>query len=177
MTWMKHFPKDRNPYFRYILNTHLVGEQTTNDQEKKLMQTLAYRYLSKAAAEAPDTKGDVVNAGRYLKTFEDLSLLLRVYQAQGRYAEAISVLKDKEYGMSGQSSRNIWECARQLMDLLELDGQWTELLALCRLILNNARDHRRGPSGSLQYGLGKLGNDWKTWQMLVRANNSANTLE
>jgi len=59
MSWMKNFPKNRKPYFLYILTTHLVSESpNTPENEKKLMQMLAYKNMSKAIQLAfEDEKG------------------------------------------------------------------------------------------------------------------------
>ena len=171
MTWMKNFPKERKPFFLYILNTHLLSEQTIDEQEKSLMQRLAFKYLSKAASYIVESDEEASTDGRQIQSFEDRRLLLRVYQAQGKFLEAIEILEHPRLGLAPFLGGQRWELTRQYMDLLELCERWTQLRETCDLILEQSRD----PDCSERpYGFGKLGDDWKTWQMLIRAENKDN---
>ena len=54
MVWMKNFPKKREPYFLYIVTTYsLAGDSANSESERGLFQTLAYKCISKAAADVP----------------------------------------------------------------------------------------------------------------------------
>lgn len=173
MSWMKNFPKERKPYFLYILNTHLISERATNEQEKSLMETLAYKYLSKAATTVSESSGGVLSSGRQIQTFEDRYLLLRVYRAQGKYKEAIDMLENHRIGMGSVSGGCRWELAGQYMDLLEKQENWIQLHTVCRHILAESRETSHADP---QYDFAELGNDWKTWQMFIQASTKDDSL-
>jgi len=174
MTWMKNFPKERKPFFLYILNTHMISVQTANEQEKSLMQTLAYRTFSKAVKDKQKLEGKVSSAGREINSFEDLSLLLRVYRAQERYAEADEIITDPCIGFDAYVGGYKWELVGQYMELLSLQRRWGDLRDVCATVLKEARD--REPEKT-RFGFGKLGDDWKTWKTLLNANAKDDTTE
>ena len=172
-SWMKNFPKKREPFFLYILTIHRLAEDsTTPEPERTLLRSLAFKFLSKAASEVQDG----VKPARAISTLEDLLLLIRVYRAQGRYSEAVVIAKDSRSGLESPIGRNSWELARQLMDLLELSHQWTELWQLCQQLLVDARDNSlNGRFNLIHFPFGKLGDDWRVWQAFITASNSLGT--
>lgn len=163
---MKHFPKERRPFFLYILNTHKVSEQDTSEQQKALQQTLAYRTLSKAAADKQKSNGESNGMGREISSFEDLSLLIRIYRAQERYTELDEIFTDQRVGFNAYNGGIKWELVGQYMELLNLQQRWAQLREMCIAILKRCRDISFEDT-TLSFG--KLGNDWKIWQMLVSA--------
>lgn len=174
MTWMKNFPKERNPFFLYILNTHMISEETTQEREKHLMQTLAYRTISKAAKDRQNLNGETSIADREINHYEDLCLLLRVYLTEGRLAEAAEILTDPRIGFDNYVGGHRWELVQQYMGLLDLQQRWGELHDVCIAILTQSR--HQTPEGT-QSDYGKLGDDWKTWQTLITANAKGDPLK
>lgn len=173
MIWMKNFPKERKPFFLYIICTYLISDRTTNESEKKLAQALAYKCLSKAAADAPEKKVSVPEAGRHIHSKDELFLLLRVYRAQQRYKEAYDLLIDSRIGISTYPGVDKWEICRQYTDILELKGWWVELHQICRGILEGSLS-TAVKTPSLQVNFGAAGDDWKVWQGFLRASNEHN---
>lgn len=175
-SWMKNSPKNRAPFFLYILTMHKLAEGlATPESERTLLRSLAYKFLSKAAAEAPDG-AEGIQSNRAINELEDLHLLVRVYRAQGKYSEAAAIVRDSRTGMDSSLGRNSWELVRQLIDLLELSHQWLELWQLCQQLLVDARDQsveRR----LKHYPFGKLGDDWKVWQAIITATSKIGTKE
>lgn len=54
MSLQKNFPRDRKYYFWAIFLCHLVAnDSASSDVDRKLFGTLAYRMISKAAADTP----------------------------------------------------------------------------------------------------------------------------
>jgi N-terminal acetyltransferase B complex non-catalytic subunit len=54
MSLQKNFPKERKYYFWAILLTYVLAtDAESSDMERKLFGTLAYRMISKAAADVP----------------------------------------------------------------------------------------------------------------------------
>lgn len=177
-SWMKNFPRNRDPFFLYILTIHKLAEDsTTPESERTLLRSLAYKFLSKAATEVP-LGPEGIKPARAINTVEDLLLLVRVYRSQGRHSEAISIIKNSRMGMESPIGRTSWELIRQLIELLELNHQWDVLWKLCQHLLVDARDDSTGrqlhPS---HYPFGKLGDDWKVWQALVTASSNIGTQE
>ena len=175
-SWMKNFPKKRDPFFLYILTIHRLAEDsTTPEQERTLLRSLAFKFLSKAASEVQDGP-DGVKPARAISTLEDLLLLIRVYRAQGRFSEAAVIARDSRSGLVSPVGRNSWELARQLMELLELSHQWTDLWQLCQQLLVDARDNSHdGRFHLIHFPFGKLGDDWRVWQAFITASNSLGT--
>ena len=167
MAWMKNFPQERKPFFLYILVSHMLSERVGDEKEKQFMQALAYKYLSKAATDSQESTVPKSGTERQIQHFEDISLLLQIYRAQGRSAEAIKVVTDGRIGMQSQSGSNRWELAKQYLEMLEEREEWSALRLMCHSMLSQARE----PDFSdRQFGFGKLGNDWSTWRLYIRAN-------
>ena len=177
-SWMKNFPKNRDPFFLYILTIHKLAEEpTTPESERTLLRSLAYKFLSKAASEVPDGV-EGIKPTRAINTLEDLLLLVRIYRAQARYSEAVAIVRNSRTGIESPLGRNSWELIRQLIELLELSHQWEVLWRLCQQLLVDARDdstERRFHSA--HYPFSKLGDDWKVWQALVTASSNIETQE
>lgn len=177
-SWMKNFPKNRDPFFLYILTIHKLAEDSaTPESERTLLRSLAHKFLSKAASEVPEGL-EGIKPTRAINNLEDLLLLIRVYRAQGRYSEATAIVRDSRTGMESPLGRNSWDLARQLIELLELSHQWIELWQLCQQLLVDARDNSTERQFHLtHYPFGKLGDDWKVWQALINASSSIGTQE
>lgn len=55
MSLQKNFPKDRKYYFWAIFLSYLISiDDASSETDRKLFGTLAYRMISKAAAEVPE---------------------------------------------------------------------------------------------------------------------------
>lgn len=177
-SWMKNFPKNRDPFFLYIVTIHKLAEDSaTPESERTLLRSLAYKFLSKAASEVPEGV-EGIKPTRAIKTLEDLLLLVRIYRVQGKYSEAAAIVRDSRTGMESPLGRNSWELVRQLIELLELNHQWSELWQLCQQLLIDARDVSTETRLHLtHYPFGKLGDDWKVWQALITASRNIGTQE
>lgn len=97
---------------------------------------------------------------------EDLLLLVRIYRAQGKYDETIKVIS--HFQEKRQSTT--WDVVKQLIELYELTHQWKKLYGYCTSLLDEALEPSKTPNS----GFGKLGDDWKVWQGLLKANEEIN---
>ena len=171
-SWMKNFPKNRDPFFLYLLTMHKLTEDlATPESERALLGSLAYKFLSKAASEVPNGV-EGIKSTRAINTLEDHLLLVRVYRAQGKYSEAAAIVMGSPFGKMS------WELVRHLIELLQLCHQWTELWQLCQRLLVDARDE--SPERRIEmthYPFGKFGDDWKVWQGLIMASTKIGTQE
>ena len=150
---------------------------TTPESERTLLRSLASKFLSKAASEAQDGV-DGIKPVRSISNLEDLLLLIRVYRAQERFSEAAVIARNSRTGLESPVGRNSWELARQLIELLELSHQWTDLWHFCQQLLVDARDYSLdGRCHLIHFPFGKLGDDWKVWQALIHANSNIGTQE
>ena len=174
MTWMKNFSKERKPFFLYILVTHLLSERASSEQEKTLMQNLAYRCLCKATTATKEADEDARTTGRRINTYEDRSLLLKVFRAQSRLGEAIEFLANPLVGLGSMYGMYKWELTREYLDLLEIHENWISLRGMCGLILDQSHSEVYDEPN---YDFGKLGDDWKIWQSFVLAHNKINSEE
>lgn len=169
MTWMKNFPNERKPYFLYVLNTHLASNQTPDEQEKSLMQTLAYRTISNAVKATQDSNGASSSVGRRIDTFEDLALLLRVYIAADRKSEALDLIQDPRVGFPKFAGGEKWELVLRYMELLKMQKNWGSLRHVCLQLLEDSS--HPSPTNTL-FGVGKLGSDFKVWSAAIQANQN-----
>jgi hypothetical protein len=56
MSLQKNFPKDRKYYFWAIFLSHMIAiDDASSETDRKLFGTLAYRMISKAAADVPES--------------------------------------------------------------------------------------------------------------------------
>ena len=54
MKYMKNFPKKQDPFFWTILSSFLAGALADiSEDDRRILWPLAYRLLSKAAADVP----------------------------------------------------------------------------------------------------------------------------
>lgn len=66
MSLQKNFPKDRKYYFWAIFLSYLISiDDASSETDRKLFGTLAYRMISKAAAEVPEGVGFLPNIDSY----------------------------------------------------------------------------------------------------------------
>lgn len=66
MSLQKNFPKDRKYYFWAIFLSYLISiDDASSETDRKLFGTLAYRMISKAAAEVPEGVGLLPNIDLY----------------------------------------------------------------------------------------------------------------
>lgn len=57
MSLQKNFPRERKYYFWAIFLCHLIAQEpTSSEMDRKLFGTLAYRMISKAAADIPSNQ-------------------------------------------------------------------------------------------------------------------------
>ncbi|MCJ1435963.1 hypothetical protein MMC27_005339 [Xylographa pallens] len=197
MLYSKNFPKDRRPYYRLILSSHLASESPElSDSERSMFKEIAYRLLTKAVTLIPDdsassrlgklsleseisnaSKGQV-DASRALQNPGDLLFLLRIYQSQGRDKEALDILNDPRTGLTSSVGRSSWELVlakvalHESCELWEL--QWTE----CYEILRRASpSYSKDTEHTGGVNVGAFGNDWTIWAAFLKASSKIATLE
>ena len=195
MKYMRNFSKKRDPFFWTIASSFLAGAAPdVSDDDRRLFWPLAYRLLSKAAADVPTRKvgfvlrsslvstanpiKETLSPGRILQTLEDLFLLVKVYRSQNKYEEALAVLDDSRTGIHSRVGRKSWELVRTKIELYETCKFWKDEWQFCWELLEDARpDNLQDVSRTPYSSFGKIGDDWKVWAGLVNATYELGTQE
>lgn len=172
------FPYNHQAHFWYIITCQLLAESKDSESVvRKLNQGLVFGNLAKAAKALTNAGGKLTN-GLVLENLEDLLLLLRVYQSQGRFQEALDVLDDDRAGIFSRIGNKSWQLVRHKVELLELNGQWQELWQFCRKVLSGSHPKALFPkSTSTNSAFGRMGDDWAIWSRLIIATNQICTDE
>ncbi len=195
MKYMRNFSKKREPFFWTILSSFLAGAAPdVSEDDRRLFWPLAYRLLSKAAADVPAGKvrctlrnvtlsftksaKELLSQGRTLHTLEELFFLLKVYRSQNKYEEALAILDDPRTGIHSRVGKNSWELVRTKIELYETCNLWKDEWQFCWELLEDARPDYLQDVGRTSYSVfGKVGDDWKVWAGLVDATFRLGTQE
>ena len=118
---------------------------------------------------ANDVK-EPLSPGRTLHTTEDLLLLIKVYDLQGKHEEALAVLDRPATSIHSQIGGHSWELVRSRIDLLHTLYLWKDEWQFCWELLQDARpDVLRNSSRTPYSSFGEIGDDWKVWSGLIEA--------
>ncbi|KAL8813455.1 MAG: hypothetical protein Q9200_000252 [Gallowayella weberi] len=175
MTYTKHFPNRREPFFWTIFVNFMASRSLTDqDNERNLCRTMAYRMCAKAAeAVALDTKQDQntetkkgLKNGRVLRTVDDIVFLLDVYESEGKYEEAIAVLDSDATGIHSTIGKQSWKLVTSKIRLLGLANRLLDQYRYCFELLEDATPAKDQPQ---VHGFGALGNDGYVWTSLIDA--------
>ncbi|KAI9851121.1 MAG: hypothetical protein M1838_004456 [Thelocarpon superellum] len=172
MSLQRSFPQKREYYFWAILSAHLLESSPgIPPSDRKLFGTLAYRMISKAAADVPMDPHASSRPGRSIQTPQELHLLLLIYRRHGYVAEAMQILQSAHIGTHSSVAKGDWSFVRIHLDLLEEAGRWSDLWHACLALLRKAQedpptpdDVTHEPPSSPAYG-----DDWRVWKGLVVA--------
>ncbi|KAL9638943.1 MAG: hypothetical protein Q9204_001304 [Flavoplaca sp. TL-2023a] len=172
MTYTKHFPTRREPFF-WTIFANFMASKTLPDvhSEKQLCGTMAYRMCAKAAEAVVFEPDQELSNGRVIRTLDDLVFLLDVYESQGKYEEAIMILESHRTGIKSRIGRRSWKLVRSKIRLLGSAHRWLDQFRFCFELLEDASPVNDKPP---VHGFGKLGNDGYVWNALV---NSALSLK
>ena len=110
---------------------------------------------------------DKIVTTRDIGTDQDLKLLVIIYEAQGKFEEAFSVIEE----CCVQAWTTNWSIAMMSLRSLEMTSRWEMLHERCTQILEKSL----GPDDVPGSGFGKLGNDWTVWRYILIANREINS--
>ncbi|KAH8428707.1 MDM20/NAA25 family protein [Aspergillus melleus] len=171
MTLQSNFPKDRRYYFWAIFLSYLVAvDESSSEAESKLFGTLAYRMASKAADSVPSDPKELLSPPRAIQNAEELLLLAKIFESQGRHAELVNILNSQSVGISSRIIQNDWSFVGVKLSSLEKAQMWTEGLSYTKdlLAIPTTEDERK----ALQEH-----DDWAVWSLLVAAVRNINNQE
>ncbi|KAL8674694.1 MAG: hypothetical protein Q9168_000926 [Polycauliona sp. 1 TL-2023] len=173
MTYTKNFPNRRDPFFWTIFANFMAAKTLPDgNSEKQLCGTMAYRMCAKAAEavvshseqdHSTEMKKGLSN-GRVIRTLDDIVFLLDIYESQGKYEEAISILESDRTGITSSIGKRSWKLVTSKIRLLGSAQRWLDQFKFCSELLEDASPVNDKPS--IQ-GCGKLGNDGYVWNALI----------
>ncbi|KAI4258318.1 MAG: hypothetical protein LQ352_001256 [Teloschistes flavicans] len=168
MTYSRHFPSKREPFFWTIFANYMAANTgTMSTEEKALCATMASRMCEKAAEDVPFHENMELNdTGRVLRTPSDVAFVLDVYESQGKHDEALDLLDSDRTGISSRIGRCSFDLVLRKMKLLESMGRYLDLFRFCFELLMDA--HPTCPYDKF-HRLGKAGNEWAVWLAMYDA--------
>ncbi|KAB8199981.1 N-acetyltransferase B complex non catalytic subunit-domain-containing protein [Aspergillus parasiticus] len=171
MTLQNNFPKTRKYYLWAIFLSHLVAtDQASSEPDRKLFGTLAYRMVSKAADSVPSDPKELLSPPRAIQGPEELLLLVKIFESQGRHDEIVKILDSENLGLSSRVIQNDWSFVGVKLSSLEKAEMWTQGLSYARELL--AIPTNEAEKKALQER-----DDWAVWKLLVISTRKMNTQE
>ncbi|KAL1965647.1 hypothetical protein VTN77DRAFT_5324 [Rasamsonia byssochlamydoides] len=164
MSLQNNFPKSRKYYFWAIFLCYLITvDPSASDADRKLFGTLAYRMISKAAESVPADPKELLSPPRAIQTAEELFLLIKIFESQGRNEEIVKILDSENLGIKSRIVQNDWFFVRAKLLNLEKAGLWTDGLGFARDLLTIPDDEEAAKAAL------KERDDWGVWELLVSA--------
>ncbi|CEJ59380.1 hypothetical protein PMG11_08005 [Penicillium brasilianum] len=168
MSLQKNFPKDRKYYFWAIFLSHMIAiDDASSETDRKLFGTLAYRMISKAAADVPEGS-QLLSPPRAIQTSEELRLLIRIYENQGRNSEVVKILDSENLGLKSRIVQNDSAFLGYKAFNLGVSKMWAEGISFVRDLYTVPDDKEKLKA------LREL-DDWSIWNLLVQATEHTNT--
>lgn len=99
-----------------------------------------------------------------IQTPQELLLLHRILSTQGKLTESLDVFRDPHLGPTSKVSKGEWVFHIKHLQLLEVCGEWKELLTKSLQLLSASRVE--GDDGNFPCS---RGSDWVVWKALIRA--------
>uniref|UniRef100_A0A093V0Q6 N-alpha-acetyltransferase 25, NatB auxiliary subunit n=1 Tax=Talaromyces marneffei PM1 TaxID=1077442 RepID=A0A093V0Q6_TALMA len=162
MSLNANFPKQRKYYLWATFMCHLLAvNPSSSETERKLFGTLAYRMISKAAENVPADPKELLSPPRAIQTAEELILLIKIFQAQGRDEEILKILDSHNLGLNSRLVQNDWFFIREKILSLERAEKWTDGLDYAKQLLNMP-DEDEAAKKLLQER-----DDWGVWSLLL----------
>ncbi|KAL4878518.1 N-acetyltransferase B complex non catalytic subunit-domain-containing protein [Aspergillus karnatakaensis] len=171
MSLQNNFPKKRKYYIWAIFLCYLIAaDEASSDMDRKLFGTLAYRMVSKAAESVPSDLKELLSPPRAIQSAEELLLLVKIYESQGRHGEIVKILDSDNLGIKSKLVQNDWSFVGVKLSSLENAEMWTEGLSYAKELL--AIPTTEEEKKALQER-----DDWAVWHLLVTAAQKLNTDE
>ncbi|KAL4950244.1 N-acetyltransferase B complex non catalytic subunit-domain-containing protein [Aspergillus filifer] len=171
MSLQNNFPKKRKYYIWAIFLSYLLAvAEGSSDMDRKLFGTLAYRMVSKAAESVPADPKELLSPPRAIQTAEELLLLVKIYETQGKHAEIVKVLNSENLGIKSKMVQNDWSFVGVKLSSLEKAEMWMEGLACTKELLAI-------PTTEEEKKAIQERDDWAVWHLLVTATQKINSGE
>ncbi|KAL3437638.1 N-acetyltransferase B complex non catalytic subunit-domain-containing protein [Aspergillus tetrazonus] len=171
MSLQNNFPKKRKYYIWAIFLCYLLAvDEASSETDRKLFGTLAYRMVSKAAESVTADPKELLSPPRAIQSAEELLLLVKIFESQGRHAEIIKILDSDNLGINSRIIQNDWSFVGVKLSNLEKAEMWTEGLLYAKELLAI-------PSSEEERKAIQERDDWAVWHLLVTATQKIDTAE
>ncbi|KAL4906508.1 hypothetical protein BDW74DRAFT_133702 [Aspergillus multicolor] len=171
MSLQNNFPKKRKYYIWAIFLCYLLAvDEASSEMDRKLFGTLAYRMVSKAAESVPSDPKELLSPPRAIQTAEELLLLVKIFESQGKHAEIVKTLDSDNLGIKSRIVQNDWSFIGVKLTSLEKAEMWTEGLSYAKELLAI-------PSTEEEKKAIQERDDWAVWHLLVTATQKSNNVE
>ena len=118
------------------------------------------------------------DVSRALQNPGDLQFLLRIFQEQGRYKEALEILNDPRTGLTSSIGQSSWELVLAKVALHESCELWEVQWNECHELLRRANSlYDKDTDNTSGVNVGAFGNDWTIWAAFLKACSKTNTKE
>jgi N-terminal acetyltransferase B complex non-catalytic subunit len=107
----------------------------------------------------------LLSPARAIQSAEELLLLTKIYESQGRYDEIVALLNSENLGINSRIVQSDWSFVTTKLDALERVGNWQEALSFAQELLHLADDVPDGTGGMNN----REKDDWKVWNLLLTA--------
>lgn len=108
---------------------------------------------------------ELLSPPRAIQTPEELFLLIKIFDAQGRHEEIVSLLNSKHLGIESRIAQNDWSFVSAKIANLENAGLWDEALSFTRELLALPDDLVNGSTTAAA----QEKDDWRVWSLLLAA--------
>ncbi|KAI5302990.1 hypothetical protein KEM56_000142 [Ascosphaera pollenicola] len=164
MSLQHNFPNERSYYFWAIFLCYLITiDRKSTEADRRLFGALAYRMIQKAASIA-SAHTTTPPAPRAIQNSEELLLLVKILETQGRFVEIADTLNGKALGTESKVVQGDWTFTQERLRSLKKAKLWEELLRSAKNLLalpdGDAKDLSFDPEER---------DDWEVWQGLLRA--------
>ncbi|KAL4809004.1 N-acetyltransferase B complex non catalytic subunit-domain-containing protein [Aspergillus unguis] len=171
MSLQSNFPKKRKYHIWAIFLSYLLAiDEGSSDMERKLFGTLAYRMVSKAAESVPSDPKELLSPPRAIQSAEELLLLVKIYESQGKHADIVKILDSDNLGIKSNIVQNDWSFVGVKLSSLEKAEMWTEGLSYAKELLAI-------PTTEAEKKAIHERDDWAVWHLLVTSTQKINTAE
>lgn len=100
-------------------------------------------------------------------------MLIKIYDAQGRHDEIITLLNSNHLGVNSRIVQGDWSFVSSKLDTLEKARYWDKALAFARELLTIS-DEPSSESNDMNY---REKDDWKVWSLLLTATEKLDKTE
>lgn len=113
---------------------------------------------------------ELLSPPRAIQSTEELLLLVRILESQGRHSEITKVLDSENLGLSSRIAQNDWTLVGVKLHSLQKAEMWKEGLSYTKALLAIPKDENERKA--LQER-----DDWAIWGLLVASVRNINTPE
>ncbi|KAJ5915147.1 Cytoskeleton organization protein (Dec1) [Penicillium verhagenii] len=168
MSLQKNFPRERKYYFWAIFCTHMLAEdKKSSEMERKLFGTLAYRMISKAAADVPTDPAQLLSQPRAIQKSEEMVLLVRILESQQRFHEIVKILDSNNVGINSRICQNDRTFLGSKATSLGSAKLWDDAITFVKEIFTVSDEEKRNSLRELD--------DWIIWNLLIEAEKNTHT--